>query len=196
MGRSTVNQLIQRAKNMNEYNNSGVASDVVWLDFFNEALTSMVDDLGIEESYSITCDPAVTSYDLPEDYYQVLSIVDSANNELSTFKDFGFNIDGGRSYNVGYLVKNKGAQQAIELKHIQPESMTVHYIRYPETLLLADVTTQKPEVPTVGETALCYKAVSHALKNNNQLGQAQYFEELYAAEVSKVNKATTRARGQ
>lgn len=196
MGRSTVNQLIQRAKNMNEYNNSGVASDVVWLDFFNDALTSMVDELGIEESFSITCDPAVSSYDLPEDYYRVLSVADSANNELSTFRDFGFSIDGGRSFNVGYLVKNKGSKQVIELKQIQPKSMTVQYIRYPQTLLLADVTTQKPEVPTAGETALCYKAVSHALKNNNQLGQSQYYEELYLAEVAKINKASFRVRGQ
>lgn len=195
MGRSTVNQLIQRAKNMNEYNNSGVTSDVVWIDFFNEALSSMVEELAIEESYYITCNPVVNSYDLPEDYYQLVSIVDSLNNELTTFRDNGFNIDGTRTYNPGYTIKNKGNKQIVELQYLQPESIKVSYLRYPATLLFSDITSQKPEVPTVGETALCYKAISHALKNNNQLGQAQYFEDLYTLELGKINRASFRARG-
>lgn len=195
MGRSTVQQLIQRAKSMNEYNNSGIASDVVWIDHFNEALTSMVDELAIQESYSITCDPAVSVYNLPDDYYKLISITDQSDIELSTFKDGGFTLDGFRNINPGYTIQNKGPNYALELKSYQPDSLTVQYIRYPAVLELANINTQKPEVPTVGENALCLKAIVHSLENNNQLGQAQEFERKYLNELQKIDKANFKAKG-
>lgn len=196
MGLSTVQQLIQRAKNMNEYNNSGVSKDDIWVDFFNEALMSMVEYLNIDEEVKFTLNSTTTTFDLPEGYYGLIKITDSSTNELRPYKDEGFTLDGGRGYSPGYNIKNKGSKYIIEFPLMQPDTFTVSYIRYPLKLENSTIQTQKPEVPTVGETALCYKAISHALENNNQPGQARYFDEKYVLELDKINKASYRARGQ
>lgn len=196
MGISTVSQLVQRAKSMNEYNNSGVANDSVWVDFFNEALMSLVEDLNILEEVQITINPSLKSYDLPENYYGLIHVTNSLNNELSPYKDYGFSLEGTRSYSPGYDIKNKGFKYVIEFPYIQPETLTVTYIRYPTKLEFSQRESQKPEIPTSGESALCYKAISNALKNNNQLGQAQYYDSLFREQMGIVRTANLRARGQ
>lgn len=196
MGMSTVQQLVQRAKSMNEYNNSGVATDAVWVDFFNEALMSMVDELNIQEEVQIIVNADTKTYDLPENYYSLKRMVDVYNNEISAFKDEGINFNGGRSFRPGYDVKYKGSKFVMEFPLVDPTTMTLTYTRYPERLEVSRVESQKPEVPTVGETALCYKAIAHALENNNLPGQAREYEEKYLREVEKIHKASFRARGQ
>jgi hypothetical protein len=71
----------------------------------------------------------------------------------------------------------------------------VFYTRYPALLEYANISIQRPEVPTAGETALCYKAISNSLKNNNQLGQAQYYDGLYKEQRATVKLAVLKAKG-
>ena len=86
MGRSTVQQLIQRAKNLNEYNNSGVANDAVWLDHFNAALVEMVDDLNLEDTFEIHYTPSQATYDLPANYFSLVLLNDTKTNQRRTQK--------------------------------------------------------------------------------------------------------------
>lgn len=191
MGRSTVNQLIQRAKNMNEYNNSGVASDTVWLDHFNAALVEMADDLNLEETIEIPYTPTQTTYDLPEDYYSLVLLNDKTTNRRLTQKR---HFD--QKYPPGYWIMDRGDKHTIDITFNNATTFVLFYERYPKVLELGQISTQRPEVPTAGETALCYKAISHALKNNNQLGQAAHFDSLFKEQIAIIRTATTRARGQ
>ncbi|MDF2790544.1 MAG: hypothetical protein K0S80_3645, partial [Neobacillus sp.] len=77
----------------------------------------------------------------------------------------------------------------------QSDSLTLLYDRYPAVLEYSLISTQKPDIPTSGETALCYKAIASALKNNNQLGQAQYYDGLYKEQLAIIRTATNRAKG-
>jgi hypothetical protein len=47
MGTSSTAQLIARGKAENGYNNSGISGDPAWIDFFNDALRDLVEDLNI-----------------------------------------------------------------------------------------------------------------------------------------------------
>lgn len=190
MGRSTVSQLINRAKNQNEYNNSGVSSDEVWVDHFNAALQEMTDDLKLDTTTTIDFTPGTEEYDLPDDYYGFLTLNDRNNSRVGKRRNFD------QTYPGGYWIVNKGANYALNLKGFtSPETFTLYYYRYPALLDVAQKDTQKPEISTSAENALVYKAISHALQNNNQLGQSEYFEQLYRQEVAKMNTANTRARG-
>jgi hypothetical protein len=190
MGRSTVRQLIQRAKNMNEYNNSGVSNDVAWLDHFNTALVEMVDDLNLEETFEINYTLNQQAYDLPEDYYSLILLNDKATNQRLTQKRHYDQI-----YPPGYWVLDKGDRHVVEITYNTPTTFIAFYERYPRPLEFSEIETQKPEIPTAGETALCYKAISHALRNNNQLGQAQYYDALFKEQLSTIKTASTRGRG-
>jgi hypothetical protein len=164
MGRSTVLQLIQRAKNMNEYNNSGVASDVVWLDHFNSALIEMADDLNLEETIEIPYIPTQTSYDLPDGYYSLVLLNNKQTNQRLTQKRYFDQL-----YPPGYWVTDKGYKYVIDITFPQATTFVLYYERYPDVLEYSLISTQKPDVPTIGETALCYKAISHALKKQQSI---------------------------
>lgn len=189
MGRSTVQQLIQRAQSMNSYNNSGIDSKVAWVDFFNEALTNMVDHLEIQETIQIQYDPQTKEYALPDDYYGLISVTD----------DRGIHLKQRRSYQqpnaYGWYVLDKGSHHVLDVTYDFLKPLSIHYYRYPAFLVLGDVNTQKPEVPTAGETALCYKAIYFALLNNNQTAPAQYYEQLFKKELATIKTAADRARG-
>jgi hypothetical protein len=190
MGRSTVSQLISRAQAMNAYNNSGVASNAVWCDFFNAALTEMTENLNLETNYEINVVVGTRLYDLPDDYYSLTLINDQNNTRLVKRRNYD------QRYPAGYWIFDRGSKHEIDLyEYTSPMTVTLVYQRYPEQLVSTNIATQKPEVPTAGETALCYKAISNALKNNNQLGQSQHYDNLYKEEILKVRTATTRARG-
>ena len=190
MGISTAQQLIERAKNFNEYNNSGVSSTAKWVDFMNSALIEMVDDLSLEEFVTIEHIPGQRTYDLPSDYYSLVLLNDNTtNNRLAIRRHYD------QKYPYGYWVVDKGDKHQIDLLYTSPSTLTLLYKRYPKLIELSNIASQKPEVPTAGETALCYKAVKFALLNNNQIGQAEYFEKLYKDERANIKTATARARG-
>lgn len=190
MGRSTVQQLIQRAQNMNSYNNNGIETQNAWIDFFNDALQSMVDDLDIHEETTLVFNPSQKQYDLPDDYYALRIIEDTIRKETLVQK---------RNYNqrypYGYWVIDKGSKHVIDITYDNATTFNLYYQRYPEQLTLAQIDTQKPEVPTIGETALCYKAIYYACLNNNQIEQATYFDDLYKRERANIKTASVRARG-
>lgn len=190
MGRSTVRQLIERAKSYNEYNNSGVTSDVIWLDHFNSALIEMVDVLNLEETFEIPYITSQQTYDLPDDYYSLILLNDRLTNQRLTQKR---HFD--QKYPPGYWIIDRGDKYTIDITFSAPTTFVMYYEHYPKVLELSQITTQKPEIPTAGETALCYKAISAALKNNNQLGQAQYYDTLFKEQLATIKTATTRARG-
>lgn len=190
MGRSTVEQLINRAKAMNDYNNSGISSNAQWVDFFNAALIEMVDDLSLEAEAAINFDPSVRLYDLPEDYYGIIMLLDENGRRILKRRHYE------HDYPAGYWIFDRGSHFQIDLAGFNsPQTMVLVYIRYPEQLDLAQIRTQRPEVPTSGETALCYKAIKFALLNNNIPGQADYYESLYRRERYNVRNAAVRARG-
>lgn len=90
---------------------------------------------------------------------------------------------------------DKGSKHVIDITYNQACTFNLYYQRYPKKLEIADISTQRPEVPTIGETALCYKAIYYACLNNNQLDQAQFFDELYKRERAGIKTASVRARG-
>lgn len=188
MGRSTVQQLIQRAKNMNEYNNSGVANDAVWVDHFNAALVEMVDDIDLQELTTLSYSPSQRTYTLPDDYYSLLLMNTENKQRINQRRDYD-------SQTPGYWIMDKGSSHELDIVFNQDTELTILYQRYPEVLTFATISTQRPEIPTAGETALCYKAVYFSLLNNNQPGQAQYFEELYKKERATVKLAASKAKG-
>lgn len=190
MARSTVNELIQRAKSMNNYNSSGIESTTAWVDFFNEALSSMVDDLGLEEVMTINFVIGTTEYDLPEDYYAIITVTE-ADTGSTMAKRRAYP----QKYPFGWWVMDKGSKTVLDLIFNFNKAFKVHYNRYPAKLELANISTQKPEVPTVGETALCYKANYYACLNNSHFDEAQYFEKLYKEEQAKIRTASVRSRG-
>lgn len=174
---------------MNEYNNSGVASDTVWLDHFNAALVEMVDDLDLNELYEFEYSTDQRAYNLPDDYYSIILLNVKDRQRLRERRYYD-------DKSPGYMVIDKGSHFELDLVFNQPATFSLLYQRYPKTLEYSLISTQRPEVPTAGETALCYKAISHALKNNNQLGQAAHFDSLFKEQIAIIRTATTRARGQ
>lgn len=189
MGRSTIQQLIQRAKSLNQYNNSGVDNDSIWIDHFNSALVEMVDDLNLQETFTINYTKDVTTYDMPDDYYAMVMLIDSKNTQIPQKRNFN------QVYPMGYWILDKGDKFQINITYNTNDTLTLLYERYPTVLELGNITTQKPEVPTAGETALCYLSIRNSLLNNNQLGQAQYYDGLYKSELANIRIAATRAKG-
>lgn len=188
MGRSTVQQLIQRAKNMNEYNNSGVSNDTIWVDHFNAALVEMVDDLDLQQPFTIAYTPLQRSYTLPDDYYSLLLLTTQNKQRINERRDYD-------EQSPGYWVMDKGSHHEADIIFSYPTELTALYQRYPAQLEVSQKETQKPEIPTAGETALCYKAVYFSLLNNNQPGQAKYFDDLYQKERANVRMAVAKAKG-
>lgn len=189
MGRSTVSQLIERAKNRNEYDNHAVANDSIWVDHFNSALSEMTEDLKIDEKITIEHVYGQEEYDLPDDFYSMIIVNDQSNRRIAKLRHMDQTSPG------GYWVVNRGDKFKILLKGFYGgEVFTIRYTRYPALLEESQKDTQKPEVPNIAEDALVYKAITHALMNNNQIGKAQAFDGLYRGELSKINTANSRAR--
>lgn len=183
---STVAQLIERGKAENAYNNSGIEGEIYWLEFFNDALRDLVDDLNIEEVYTIEVVSGQHEYDLPSDYYRLSSV----------FTSMGYPYKKRRSYNHfqadGYWIMNRGNKYVIDIRKPSPTNLTIVYQRYPNVLTgMSDV----PEVPAVGEMALVYYAIGKSLRNNNQIGQAQEIERKYERERMKIRNAVSRGGG-
>lgn len=188
MGISSVAKLIALGKSENGYNNSGIASDNTWLDFFNSALNDLVDDLNLEEVLpTITHDGLVREHDLPADYYSLILFNDGNGNRIVQRRNYD------QQYPPGYWVLYKGSKYVIDLYNFSSaQTFKGLYQRYAKAL---SSTTDTPEIPSVGERALVYYAISKALYNNNQMGQAQEYEKKYEGERLKIRTAASRARG-
>jgi hypothetical protein len=189
MGRSTVAQLITRAKNMNEYDNHGVANDSIWVMHFNSALSEMTEYLNIDEKTEINYIYGQDEYELPDDFYSMIIVNDRSNQRIAKLRHMD------QQSPAGYWVVNRGDKFKILLKGFYGnETLTIRYTRYPALLDEAQKDTQHPEVPNIAEDALCYKAIMNALLNNNQVGKAQAFDGMYRNELAKINIANNRAR--
>lgn len=188
MGRSTTQELIAKGKNENKYNNSGITSDGTWVDFFNDALADLVDDVGLTDTFTIDFDPAVSEreYDLPSDFYGMFLLTDSRDSQVACRRNY--NAQG------GYWILNKGDALVIDLwKYTSPQTFKGVYFKYPAKLTGA--TGEFPQVPSVGERALIYYALSKALRNNAQTGDAAEMEAKYEEERKKIRTAAAKARG-
>lgn len=193
MGFSTTQQLIAKGKAENGYNNSGIESDSAWVDFFNDALYDLVEDLDLTKSLSISFNGTTRENNLPDDFYDMAELYEANGTPVRRRREYGSpqNI-----YTPGYWIMNQGAKYVLDLfKYTAAQTFTGLYTRYPVALTLEDMATEKPEVPGVGERALIYYAISKALRNNNQLGQAQDYERMYEMERKKIRTASSRARG-
>ncbi|MDQ0873794.1 hypothetical protein QFZ77_002453 [Paenibacillus sp. V4I3] len=189
MGASTTAQLIAKGKAENGYNNAGISSDNAWLDFFNDALRDLVDELNIQEVLpTITHDGLTREHDLPADYYSLIVFNDGSNNRIVQRRNYD------QQYPPGYWVLYKGSKYVLDLYNFSfANTFAGLYQRYAKAL---SSTTDTPEVPSVGERALVYYAISKALYNNNQMGQGQEYEKKYEQEKLKIRTAASRARGQ
>lgn len=188
MGASTAAQLITKGQAENGYNNSGIATSNAWLDFFNDALRDLVDELNIQEVLpTITHDGTTREHDLPTNYFSLILFNDGNGNRIVQRRNYD------QQYPAGYWVLNKGSKYVIDLYNFSfAQTFTGLYQRYATTLL---TTADTPEIPSVGEKALVYYAISKALYNNNQMGQAKEYESKYEAERLKIRTAASRARG-
>lgn len=190
MGRNTVAALIATGQATNSYNNTGISSNALWIDAFNSALQDLVEDIGLIGSTTIPYVNGTTTYDLPSDYFEVMQVVDSSGYEIYKRQ---FEIEPFPCFN-SYFIKNAGASYQIVFDDRNAtEDLTVSYIRYPEVLAVANVSTQLPEVPTIGENALIYYAIARSLRNNNQIGQAMEVDRQYEVERKKIRDAKYRA---
>lgn len=187
MGRTNVQNLINRGSNWNSYNATGIATNGLWLDAFNAALADLVEDIGLTARTVIPYIAGTTTYDLPADFFESIQVVDAG--QFPIWK---------RQYEVepfpcadSYYIKNVGANYQIVFdERNSSENITVVYTRYPSLL---NTLTDFPEVPTVGEDALLYYAISRSLRNNNQQGQAMEVEQKYEQERKKIRDAKYRA---
>lgn len=189
MGRSTSAQLIAKGKAENSYNNSGISTDVQWVDFFNDALADLVDDLNIEESLPpINFISSTREYDLPADFFSIQGLYDNSGNEICERRSFN------QKYPAGYRILNKGSKYVVDLySYGTNQTITGQYIRQAILLTSAGAEAEYPEIPTVGEKALFYYAIAKALRNNNQpVGD---YEILYERERKKIRNAMARSRG-
>lgn len=188
MGISTAAQLIAKGQAENGYNNSGISSPNTWLDFFNDALRDLVDDLNIVDVLpALTYTAGVREVDLPTDYYSIVDLFDGNGTPVTERRNYM------QSYPAGYMVMYRGSKFVIDLyNYMSSQSFTGLYQRYAKAIA---VTGDSPEVPTIGERALVYYAISKALYNNNQMGQGQEYEQKYERERLKIRTAAARSRG-
>lgn len=190
MGRSTVAELIARGQAWNSYNNTGIDSNSLWLDAFNSALKDLVEDIGLVGSTTISYVNGTLSYDLPADFFEVMQVVDSSNYPISKRQ---FELEPFPFFN-SYFIKDVGANYQIVFDdRMGNETLTVSYIRYPALLVISTINVQRPEVPTIGEDALINYAISRALRNNNQLGQAGTIAQDYERNRKQIRDAKYRA---
>lgn len=187
MGASTVAQLIAKGQKENAYNNSGISSNEDWYGFFNDALRDLVDDLRIEKVSTITFVTTTREYDLPADYYAMGIVYDSSFNPQVKRRNYA------QRHPAGYWIFYRGSAHVIDLySYTSNQTLNYTYMAYPTAIT---ATTDSPEVPSVGEKALIYYALSKALRNNNQVGQAKEMEEKYEAERLKIRTAAARGGG-
>lgn len=190
MGRSTVAELIARGQNWNSYNNTGIGTSALWIDAFNSALKDLVEDIGLKGTSTISYVNGTTSYDLPDDFFEAVQVVDSGQYPIWKRE---YELEPFACYN-SYYIKDIGSNyQVVFDDRNTTETLTLSYIRYPALLAIANVSTQKPEVPTIGEDALIYYAISRSLRNNNQSGMAAEMESKYEYERKKIRDAKYRA---
>lgn len=191
IGTSTSAQLIAKGQAENKYNASGISSDNKWIDFFNDALKDLVDDMGLTENYTLTVESGVTEYELPDDYYSAILLFETVNATPYPKR---------RNYNEfnkpGYWIFNRGDEIIMDLRQIPVgRQLTLVYQKYATDLTEPAKNTQKPEVPRVGEKALVYYALQKALRNNSHLDDAKEYERLYEAERLKIRTAAVRGAG-
>ena len=190
MGISTVQQLIVRGSSQNDYNNSGIDTNAKWVDAFNTALQDLVSDINLTGSLSISFVAGTREYDLPDNFFELQELRDSFKCRVGKRRTY----DPYFGCPQGYWIMNRGSNYAIDLyEYSSDETFTGIYTRYPAALAVADIATQKPDIPTIGENALIYYAISKALRANNQLGQAQALEASYEMERRKIRDAAARA---
>jgi hypothetical protein len=187
MGASTTAQLITKGRAENGYNNSGISGNSQWVDFFNDALRDLVEDLCIEQTGTITFVTTTREYDLPDDYYAINIMNDGSRSRVSKRRNYD------ADWPEGYWIFNRGGNYVIDLYNfMSAQTFTFTYQAYAPELVLGNITTEKPSVPSVGEKALIYYAIAKALSNNNQLGQADFYYKLYEAERKKLRNAVAR----
>lgn len=191
IGRSTTAQLITKGKAENKYNNSGIASDSQWVDFFNDALADLADDMGLTDNHTLTVASGTNEYDMPDDYYGTILFFETVG---------GFPYPKRRNYNdfnrPGYWVFNRGGIYVMDIRQIPDgKEMTVVYQKYATVLTESAKNTQYPEVQRVGEKALIYYALQKALRNNSHLDDAKEYERLYEQERLKIRTAAARGGG-
>lgn len=194
MGRSTVSQLIARGKAENGYNNSGIDRDDAWVDFFNDALGDLVDDLQLRAPLTLPYDGSTRQIVLPSDFFAFAELYNQFGCAVRERPDYGADL---YWWPEGYYILDIGGNKVIDLyRYTSAQSFQGLYIRYPAYIqYTVPGLASYPEVPTVGEKALIFYAIGKALRNNNQMGQAQDYERLYELERKKIRNATARARG-
>lgn len=194
MGRSTVAELIVRGQNENRYNNVGIASqsNSKWVDWFNAALQDLAGDIGLTSNLTINLVQGTREYDLPEDFMELNGLWDSFTCKVP--KRRYYDQQYGYSMPQGYYVLFRGDKYVIDLwEYNSDQVFTGTYSRYPALLSVAAQLSQHPELPTIGENALIYYAISKAMDANNQRGQAQSYMQMYEQERKKIRDAAARA---
>jgi hypothetical protein len=187
MGASTVAQLIARGKAENGYNNSGISNDPQWIDFFNDALRDLVEDLNIVDLLSLVYTAGTREVDLPSDFFAMVELYD-ANQCRVLSRDTYY-----QQYPSGFFIMYRGSKYVIDLyNYTSSQTFSGLYQRYAATLA---ATSDTPEIPSIAEKALPFYAIAKALKNNNQLAEAAAYDSLYQAERKKLRTATARSRG-
>ena len=193
MGRSTVTELIARGKNQNDYNNTGIDTDGKWVDYFNDALQDLVSDINLTGTLQVSFVNGTREYNLPADFFELTELWDGFGC-LVPKRRFYDQIYGS-FYNTpqGYYIRFEGSGYTIDLyQYNSNQTFNGIYNRYPAKLS-ESVLTANPEVPTVGENALTYYAISKSLRANNQPGQAIAMEQKYEQERKKIRDAAARA---
>lgn len=192
MGRSTVSELISKLRNRNDYNNTAVDTDAKVIEGFNAALQDLSSDLNLTEQISIPFVTGTREYDLPDDFLDIYELRDGFGLIVEPRRFYSEVYGYGYRYPQGYFILNKGINYVIDLfEYTSDQTFSGLYKRYPATLSVANL-TDRPEVPTIGEDALIEYAIMIALRNNNQLGQAQIIEQRYEALRKKIRDVAQR----
>lgn len=192
MGRSSVSELISRGQNQNDYNNSGIDTPGKWVDYFNDAMQDLVSDINLTAKLQISFVNGTSEYNLPSDFFELIELWDGFGCRIpkSRFLDQTY---GGYDITNGYYIRFNGSSYTIDLNQYNADqTFNGVYNRYPAKISAADLTAS-PEVPTIGENALIYYAISKSLRANNQPGQAMSMEQMYEKERKKIRDAAARA---
>lgn len=194
MGRSTVQDLISRGMNRNDYNNTGIDSPGKWVDAFNSALQDLVNDICLTSPLTVNFIQGTRQYDLPDDFYEMRELWDGYNCPSSKRRYYDQQLFGFYPTDLqGYYILFQGDRYTIDLyQYNANQTFNGIYVRYPDLLSVSNLDAQ-PEVPTIGEDALVDYAVMIALRNNNLLGEAKTVEQNYERTRRKIQDAVARA---
>ncbi|MBB6731887.1 hypothetical protein [Cohnella zeiphila] len=193
MGRTPISGLIARGQNQNSYNNSGIDTPAKWVDSFNAALQDLVQDIGLRAMVEIPYVPGTTSYQLPDDFFEVEQVWDNFWCRFYPRQDIDPAIWNYGPY--GFDISFDGTHHNIDFgTDISSTTFRVYYIRYPALLTTSNINVDTPEVPTIGENALILYAIAKGLRNNNQPGQATNLEQMYENERKKIRDEAQRRR--